>query len=300
MVGRKLPGAERPIDNRPQVDNLPHIKSGPGGHYFYILNGIVKKRVEVRILCVLAMATAAVRAQTPAPAPPPQTTDTGRAVSWTGIIPNVFQDQKTVWLGPVRAVRRHHWKPLLAVVAVTATLMATDAHSAGYFRDTNTFHGFNRAVTSNATSVGLVAIPASLYILGVATKDKYERHTVLLAGEAVLDAEILTTVMKAVDRRKRPSEYSPGGTLGDNWFEGTSPAYKARGSFPSGHAIAAFSVATVFARRYPQKKWVPYVAYGLATFVGFSRLTLSAHYPSDVFMGAALGYSISRFAVLHQ
>jgi len=42
------------------------------------------------------------------------------------------------------------------------------------------------------------------------------------------------------------------------------------------------------------------VAYGAAAAVGFSRMTLSAHYASDVFVGAALGYSISRFAVLHQ
>jgi membrane-associated phospholipid phosphatase len=34
--------------------------------------------------------------------------------------------------------------------------------------------------------------------------------------------------------------------------------------------------------------------------VGFSRLSLSAHFTSDVFMGAALGCSISRFAVLRQ
>jgi membrane-associated phospholipid phosphatase len=29
-------------------------------------------------------------------------------------------------------------------------------------------------------------------------------------------------------------------------------------------------------------------------------MTLSSHFPSDVFMGAALGYSISRFTVLRE
>jgi membrane-associated phospholipid phosphatase len=38
----------------------------------------------------------------------------------------------------------------------------------------------------------------------------------------------------------------------------------------------------------------------MAALVGFSRLSLSAHFLSDVFMGGALGYSISRFAVLRQ
>jgi membrane-associated phospholipid phosphatase len=69
---------------------------------------------------------------------------------------------------------------------------------------------------------------------------------------------------------------------------------------PSGHAIAAFSAATVLARRYGDHKWVPYVSYGVAALVGFSRITLSAHFVSDVFVGGALGYSVSRFAVLQQ
>jgi membrane-associated phospholipid phosphatase len=72
------------------------------------------------------------------------------------------------------------------------------------------------------------------------------------------------------------------------------------GSFPSGHTIAAFSVATVISRRYGNHKWVPYAAYGTAALIGFARITLSAHFMSDVFVGGVLGYSISRFAVLRQ
>jgi membrane-associated phospholipid phosphatase len=64
--------------------------------------------------------------------------------------------------------------------------------------------------------------------------------------------------------------------------------------------MVAFSVATVIARRYGNHRWVPYVAYGLASVVGFSRLTLNVHFLSDVVMGGALGYSISRFTVLRQ
>jgi membrane-associated phospholipid phosphatase len=36
----------------------------------------------------------------------------------------------------------------------------------------------------------------------------------------------------------------------------------------------------------------------VAGTIGFSRITLQAHFPADVFLGAALGYSISRFVVL--
>ena len=41
------------------------------------------------------------------------------------------------------------------------------------------------------------------------------------------------------------------------------------------------------------------MAYGAAALVGFSRISLLSHFPSDMFMGATLGYSITRFVVLN-
>src|SRR5208282_4597696 len=98
----------------------------------------------------------------------------------------------------------------------------------------------------------------------------------------------------------RPAAIGHGGNFADTWFDDHTSVFRPNGSFPSGHTIAAFSVATVIARRYGNHKWVPYVAYGTATLIGFSRVTLSAHFTSDVFAGAVLGYSISRFTVLQQ
>jgi membrane-associated phospholipid phosphatase len=60
-------------------------------------------------------------------------------------------------------------------------------------------------------------------------------------------------------------------------------------------------VAAVVSGRYPKHKWVPFVAYGLASAVSVSRLPTRAHFPSDIFLGAALGYGIGHFVVLkHQ
>jgi membrane-associated phospholipid phosphatase len=38
--------------------------------------------------------------------------------------------------------------------------------------------------------------------------------------------------------------------------------------------------------------------YSFATAISLSRITTMAHFPSDVFVGAAMGYSVSRFEVL--
>jgi membrane-associated phospholipid phosphatase len=54
----------------------------------------------------------------------------------------------------------------------------------------------------------------------------------------------------------------------------------------------------VVASRYQHHKWVPLLTYGFAAAITLSRVSTRAHFPSDVFMGAALGYTIARYQVL--
>jgi Membrane-associated phospholipid phosphatase len=224
--------------------------------------------------------------------------DYDRPVSWKLVAPNILSDQKAIWLFPTKLAKDHNWIPALSVAGVTAGLLALDPYEGRYFHTTPRFQGFNRVFTSNATVLGTIAAPVSLYVAGLARRDTKMQHTALLAGEAVADAEILTTVLKDIDRRARPVVFTPHGNYWDSWFDDQGATLRGNGSFPSGHAIAAFAIATVIAHRYRRHRWAPYAAYGVATVVGFSRLSLSAHFSSDVFVGAVLGYSISRFAVL--
>jgi membrane-associated phospholipid phosphatase len=93
-----------------------------------------------------------------------------------------------------------------------------------------------------------------------------------------------------------PSQIPPNGDLGDTWFK-----YKGSltngGSFPSGHSASAFAVATVISGRYREHRWVPWVAYGVAAGLSLTRLPDQAHFPSDVFFGAALGYGIGHLVL---
>src|ERR1700674_1279132 len=103
--------------------------------------------------------------------------------------------------------------------------------------------------------------------------------------------------VKAVTRRKLPSDVPPGAPFNDTFFSGGKSRFKGS-AFPSGHAAGVFSVATVIATRYHTKRWVPWEMYGFATAISFSRVHTSAHFPSDVFLGAALGYTITGYEVL--
>jgi membrane-associated phospholipid phosphatase len=258
-------------------------------------------------LVVFALLAATLHAQDPStPDSPPQkppasscAQEPGERRVSVGLLPkNILCDQQNIWLFPIRAPHNRRWIPALAVISLTAALVATDAHTAGYFHRTTSFQGFNSVFTGMATGVGIGIAPVSLLLAGTIGKHPYTQKTALLAGEAMADSAILSTIVKDIGRRARPQDYPANARLTDSWFSNSGGVLKGIGSFPSTHTILAFSAATVIARRYSRHRWVPYVAYGLSSLVGFSRLTQSAHFPSDVFMGAALGYGIGRFAVL--
>jgi undecaprenyl-diphosphatase len=62
------------------------------------------------------------------------------------------------------------------------------------------------------------------------------------------------------------------------------------GSFPSGHATAAFACATVLAWRAPRLAFPSYV---LAGAIAWSRVYVGVHWPLDVLGGTALGILVA-------
>ena len=61
-------------------------------------------------------------------------------------------------------------------------------------------------------------------------------------------------------------------------------------SFPSGHSAAAFCVVGVLYGAKIRKLFWPVLV--LAVLIGFSRLYLYVHFPTDVFVGALCGFTI--------
>jgi membrane-associated phospholipid phosphatase len=120
--------------------------------------------------------------------------------------------------------------------------------------------------------------------VGVAKHDSRARETGILGGEALLDAGIVSTVLKQVTQRPRPLVPDPK----DDFFDGGN-------SFPSGHATAAWALATVVASEYHGHKAVQISAYALASAVSISRYTGRAHFLSDVLVGSVIGYGVGRY-----
>lgn len=224
---------------------------------------------------------------------------TNREVSWRSLPKDFVHDQKGIWLlFPARLAKGHYWLPTLAVAGGTAGLIVADPHVMPYFRShARNLDDVNDTFDAPITSAEVIVLPASLMAAGYIRHDSYQVSTALLAGEAYADSAVVDLAIKAITRRKRPSDVAPGAPFNDTFFSGGKSPFKGS-SFPSGHAAGAFAIATVVATRYHTHRWVPWAVYGFATAVSFSRITSSSHFPSDVFLGAVLGYSITRYEVL--
>jgi membrane-associated phospholipid phosphatase len=257
-------------------------------------------RIVASLFLTFSVTSSLVDAQVASPTASAQTTTPAaidRSVSLRELPGNILADQKDIWLFPTKLAKGKHWWPTIGVLGVTAGFMASDPYSAPPFRTTNDFSGFNRAFSGTNTGALIVAVPAAIYGVGWLRKDSYAKDTALLAGEAFVDGYLLDLPMKAITGRRQPLQYAGNGPYADSFFNGSHNPFHS-GGFYSGHAVAAMAVATVIARRYHNHRWVPFIAYGVAGAIGFSRITTSNHFPADVFFGGTMGYVISRYAVL--
>ncbi|WP_162601271.1 phosphatase PAP2 family protein [Occallatibacter savannae] len=237
------------------------------------------------------------------PGRPQVDTTTGepqREATWRSMPGDFLHDQKDLWTFPVRLFKGNALVPTALVVGGTVALIYLDPHDAPYFRKhQKNLDKVNDVFDPMITTGEVIALPAGLLTAGYLRHDNREVNTALLATEAYGDSVVINLAIKAITRRQRPSDVPPGGDFGDTFFNGGKSPLKGS-SFPSGHSTAVWSVATVVAERYRHrgKPWVPVLAYTMATAISFSRITESAHFASDVFMGASLGYSIAKYQTL--
>ena len=129
---------------------------------------------------------------------------------------------------------------------------------------------------------------AGMYVAGVVTKNRKLEHNTLMIAKSLALSTIVYTTTKAVIRRERPYRTT-------NSHKFTTPFKKNDyTSFPSGHSNTAFSVATGFAMQYKHIKWVPWVAYTLASLTSISRIYQDRHWASDMIIGAAIGHYVTK------
>lgn len=141
-----------------------------------------------------------------------------------------------------------------------------------------------KAITNSTTYVSLAA-PILVYSAGWLRQDTDLKQKGIYLGESLVLVGFTTMALKYSIKRPRPHDTYPeieNITSGGGY------------SFPSGHTSLAFATATSLSIAFP--KWYVVVpSYLWATSVGYSRMGLGVHYPSDVLAGAVLGSASAYF-----
>jgi len=131
----------------------------------------------------------------------------------------------------------------------------------------------------SAYPVGVVS-PIGVLTHGYIVKDKALIRNGYKSCITLGVAMSISTALKYSIKRERPFSKYPSDVIQRDHVD--TP------SFPSGHTTAAFASATVLSLSY--KKWyVTVPAYAYAGLMGYSRMRLGVHYPSDVLGGVVLG-----------
>jgi membrane-associated phospholipid phosphatase len=175
-------------------------------------------------------------------------------------------------------------KIIIVFVALVVNVVAANAQNI----DVNILNDIN---PKNPNSQYWVQTSASAYWVpgvvsfgtlayGFIKKDKQIQHN---AYEMFINLGVSTIINEGIKisvNRTRPADRYPDEIFANSPTHGSS--------FPSGHTALAFATATTIALDY--KKWYVVVpAYLWAGSVGYSRMYLGKHYPSDVLGGIIVG-----------
>ena len=201
-----------------------------------------------------------------------------------------FAREKAIWTSPARMDKKQ-WGWLALAGAGTAGLIAVDTKIAKGLPNSTGQLDFGRRFSRVGGSYGLLAISGGMFAVGAMGKDTKLRRAGLASGEAAVHSFVVTYVLKLATTRERPFEGSGKG----HFFSGFDQVKKGDNSFVSGHSMGSWAVASTISHQYRDKKYVPWLAYGLASTVSVARVAAERHHVSDVVVGAGLGYLLGKF-----
>ncbi len=138
-------------------------------------------------------------------------------------------------------------------------------------------------IITNSHSIVSLSLFTGVSSFALIKNDSVEKkHAILIAG-GLISSAMITYIVKFAKHRERPFKTYP-----EIVQLSTVDSY----SFPSGHTSEAFATATSFSLCYP--RWYIIVpTFTWAGLVGYSRMHLGVHYPSDVLAGAIIGIGCS-------
>lgn len=248
-----------------------------------------------------ASATPAVVEPPPSPpaiaAPPPTPLRPRNRDYRVGLFDSVFKNMLATVTG---------WNLLWHGAAVGSTFVlsasgADDEVQRWFWRD-------NAILGGTVTDIAFIGgwftpavIPGAIALTGLAAKDSESASAGVVALQAVGINAVFTQVLKFATGRPLPYENGvpeEDGRLkrtgdGREWFNFGGKGLNFGGiAWPSGHTSSHFALASSLVAFYRHEKWLPFVAYPLATLMGLAMLEGDHHWVSDIVAGGLSGHAI--------
>ncbi len=179
------------------------------------------------------------------------------------------------------------WATFGGVIAGTAALLTLDKPANTYFTDQG------KDIPNSIRKIGFrfgkpvlnYGLTASVYAIGVLTKNEKIRKTGVLLIASATAGGLIQTVSKTLAGRARPTMEE--GNLSFHFWSNEAGYH----SFPSGHTILSFTTAYAIGKQFNN----PYLKAGIYA-VGLvspvSRLWEGAHWLTDVALGVAISIII--------
>lgn len=184
--------------------------------------------------------------------------------------------------------------PVVMLIIATGCF-SIDMQVARFFRFGNT-PSFLREMVQNTEPFGH-GIGVVFILIVAAWLNREHLKSYAQIGAITLGAGLCTNIAKLIIGRSRPRDLDIASIDVAQSFQGWFPLWngiEASQSFPSGHTTVAFAFAVCLSALHPQGKGIFFF---LAAFVAFGRVQCGAHFPSDVFAGVAVGWTISLLAL---
>ena len=194
-------------------------------------------------------------------------------------VTRIGQDQERLYLAPFKP---HNFKWDAIVLIGTGAFLAADRHIENNVPNSH-FQLYQD--TSDIAIAGLAASLGGIYLYGIKSDHQHARETGELELETLVNTFLIYTPMQLILGRQRPGEGNGEGDFFKHHALNTS--------FPSGHAMFTWAMASVLADEYP-KPWARVLSYGAAFTVTFTRFMARDHWSSDIFLGTGLGLAIAE------
>lgn len=134
------------------------------------------------------------------------------------------------------------------------------------------------------TFFGSATFCAIFVVMTIISRNKDVKNLGVITSFSIIVSSGITHFIKRVKNRIRPYINIPGIVVNKIGVDDYS--------FPSGHTTAAFSIGMSIALKFTGLATVSLI---LAALVGFSRIYLGVHYPTDVGAGVFVGSASAVF-----